>query len=254
MKKLALVAVLALVAIGLNVGCDEILELLKVSNLTYVAEDSGNSLKLEWDPVTDAAGYRVKVDGVTNETDQTTYTVDTPAKMIEVTAYNGAVESPAVTVDCEPVVTATIEVYGISDPSPDHPSGFGFSDDGTAVTYSLESANHPMIDYIMDDVNKSMDFRSPNSYTPPYNDEDNTIAEAAGTDFDAAENADGDFFTVFEAVENGVYYFWIDPSANGWDATEDHFAKGKVESISGAKVTLKVACQTIAGLSWLVTD
>ncbi len=255
MKRLAFVAALALVAVVLNIACDEILELDKPGNLTYEATDSGNKLKLEWDAVTDAAGYRIKIDGDTKETTNTDYTVDTPAKMIEVTAYNGAVESDAVEIDCEAVVTATIEVYGKSDPSPDHPSGFGFTTDGAAVAYALsEAANHPKIDYVMDDEVDGMNFKSPNGYTEPYNEEDNSAVEASGTDFDAEELApDQGWLTEHPCVEGAVYYFWIDPNANLWDL-EDNFAKAKVVSIVDKKVTLKLAFQTIAGLGWLVTD
>jgi hypothetical protein len=255
MKRLAFVAALALVAVVLNIACDEILELDKPGNFEYEATDSGNALKLTWSAVTDAAGYRVKIDGTTEETSNTEYTVDTPAKMIEVTAYNGAVESDPVEVDCEPVITTSIEVYGVTDPSPDHPSGFGFKSDGAAVTYAVsDSASWPVIDYVMDDKTQAMSFRSPNAYTPPLNAEDNTTAEVLGTtDFDAAKNADGDFYNVKEAIEGAVYYFWIDPNANDWDL-EDHFAKAKVESFAGTKVVLKLAYQTVPGLSWLVTD
>ncbi|UCG43736.1 MAG: hypothetical protein JSU73_03725 [candidate division WOR-3 bacterium] len=255
MKRLAFVAALALVAVVLNTGCDEILELDKPGNLTYEATDSGNKLKLDWEAVTDAAGYRVKIDGDTEETSDTEYTVDTPAKTIEVTAYNGAVESDPVTVDCEAVVTASIEVYGKSDPSPEHPSAFGFTNDGTAVPYALSnSANWPMIDYVMDDLVNGMNFKSPNGYDPVYNNEDNSAVEAGGTDFDAEVLApDQGWKTQHSCVEGAVYYFWIDPNANLWDL-EDNFAKAKVVSVVDKKVTLKLAFQTIPGLGWLVTD
>ncbi|UCG44116.1 MAG: hypothetical protein JSU73_05770 [candidate division WOR-3 bacterium] len=224
------------------------------ANLTYEATGHGNKLKLEWDSVAGALGYRVRYDGRTMVTSDTEYTVDTASKVVEVTAFNEVGESQAVTVDCEAVVTASIEVYGKSDSSPDHPQAFGFATDGKVITYALsESSNWPMVDYIMDDESGPMDFSSPNTYWPPYNNEDNTIADAPTTDFDAATNADGDFYTKLEAVEGMVYYLWIDPSANGWDL-EDNFAKAKVMSIAGKKVTLKLAFQTIPGLSWLVTD
>jgi hypothetical protein len=255
MKRLAFVAALALVAVVLNMGCDEILELAKPANLTYEATDSGNALKLTWSAVTDAAGYRVKIDGTTKETTATEYTVDTPAKMIEVTAYNGAVESDPVTVDCAAEVTMSIEVYGKSDPSEDHPSGFGFNASGTAITYALSNnANWPNIDYVMDDEVDGMNFKSPNGYAPPFNEEDNSAVEASGTSFDDEVLApDVGWSTEQPCLEGAVYYFWIDPNANGYD-DEDHFAKAKVESVVDTKVTLKLAFQTIPGLGWLAND
>lgn len=230
-------------------------QLDKPGNLSYEATDSGNALKLEWDAVADAVGYRVKVDGVAYETTSTEYTVDTPAKTIEVTAYNSTDESDPVVIDCEAVVTVTVEVYGKSDPSPDHPAAFGFTADGAAITYTLsQHANWPLIDYIMDDMVDGMNFKSPNGYAVPYNDEDNAAVEAIESDFDAEFLApDMGWLTEHPCVEGKVYYFWIDPNANLWDL-EDRFAKAKVVSIVDKKVTLKLAFQTIPGLGWLKTD
>jgi hypothetical protein len=253
MKRLLTVAGLPFLAVVLNVGCDRSSGLPKPANLSYLAIEDGERLQLDWDAVKDAIGYRLTVDDTTYETTATSDTVETPAETIAVTAYNSEFESDAVEIICSPVVTASIEVYGISDP--DHPSGFGFIGDGTAHAFALsDSSNWPSIDYVMDDFDGVMNFRSPNSFLPPYNGEDNTVAEAVGTGFDDARNAEGDFRHVLEAKRDSVYYLRIDPNANGWDAGADHFAKAKVESVVDEKVTLKLAFQTIPGLSWLVTD
>jgi hypothetical protein len=255
MKRASLFLVLALGLVLLGTGCDELIPDLTTPNVTTAAINSGDQLRLTWAPVTDAEGYKVETDDSTYTTTATTFDLATPTKTISVLAYNGTTESNKWSLNTTAVITTTLEVYGISDPSPDHPSSFGFTTDGTAIAYALaQSSNYPMIDFVMDDqAQGSMFFYSPNRYNPVYNDKDNAVAEASGTDFDAATMATGDFFTALGCVQGTLYYFWLDPNANGWDVT-DHFGKMKVESVSGAKVTLKLAYQKVPGLTWVKTN
>lgn len=253
MKRITqLVAVAALLLIG--TGCDELITDLTTPNVTATAISNGTELRLNWAPVTDAEGYKIEVDGTVYTTTATTYDVTSPAKSISVLAYSGSSESNKWTMDLTAVVTQSLEVWGMSEPSPDRPSGFGFTSDGQAVSYAVgEAANHPRLEFIMEDRGMAMHFYSPNRYEPPFNTKDNGIAVAAGTDFDAAINATGDFYTAHPCVENAVYYFWLDPNANGWDLN-DNFGKIKVVSVQGNKVTLKLAYQKVPGLTWVKTN
>lgn len=255
MKRATLISVLALGMLLFSSSCDELITDLTTPNVTYTAISNGTQLRLTWAPVTDAQGYKVQTDDSTYTTTATTFDVMTPTKTISVFAYNGASESNKWTLNTTAVVTMTLDVWGNSDPSPDHPSSFGFTADGAAIAYALaNSANYPKIDFVMDDLAQgSMYFYSPNRYNPVFNDKDNAVAAAAGTDFDAAMSATGDFYTAAPCVDGGLYYFWLDPNANGWDAS-DHFGKLKVVSMTGAKVTLKLAYQKVPGLVWVKTN
>lgn len=256
MRKIAFVLGIALVAVFMTTGCDELITDLTTPNVTFIAINDGAQLRLTWAPVTDAEGYKVEVDDSTYTITATTYDVAGPAKTVSVRAYAGTVEGQQWTKNLSAVITATLDVYGKSDPNPDHPSGLGFDANGMCLAYTLDSSqNHPLLDFVMDDTQDGdMLFCSPNRYTPPFNDKDNAVAEASGTDFDAERFAAGDFYTAHSCVTGLVYYFWIDPSANGWDAVEDHFGKVKVLSLQGTKVTMKLALQTVPGLLWVRTD
>lgn len=255
MRKTAFVLGIALVAVFMTTGCDDLITDLTTPNVTFVAINDGAQLRLTWAPVTDAEGYKVEVDDSTYTITATTYDVAGPAKSISVLAYSGTSESNKWSKNLIAIITTTLDAYGKSDPDPSHPSGIGFDVDGNCLSYNLEAVNHPKLDFVMDDTQDGdMLFSSPNRYSPPFNDKDNAVAEASGTDFDAATSAAGDFYTVKACVSGAVYYIWLDPSANGWDATEDHFGKVKVLSIQGTKVTMKLALQTVPGLLWVKTN
>ncbi|MFO7675352.1 MAG: hypothetical protein R6X12_03435 [bacterium] len=255
MKRAVLLVTLALGMVLVGASCDELITDLTTPNVTYSAISGGTQLRLTWAPVADAQGYKVQTDDSTFTTTATTFDVTSPTKTISVFAYSGASESNKWTLNTTAVVTTTLDVWGNSDPSPDHPSAFGFTAEGAAVAYALaNAADYPKLDFVMDDIAQgSMYFYSPNRYNPVFNDKDNAVATASGTDFDAATLATGDFFTALSCVEGGLYYFWLDPNANGWDAS-DHFGKIKVVSMSGAKVTLKLAYQKVPGLVWVKTN
>jgi hypothetical protein len=257
---------IALVAILVLVGCEEEVTLV-APNVTIQVIDNGATIRLTWTEVTDADGYYIYRDGVIvdtiDEATTTTYDADTPAQLYEVSAYAGENESATDQIDCGPVETTSLTVYGNSDPNPAHPSGFGFNTSGTAVPLALsDSTNWPDLDYYLNDANPTqglIDIVSPGDHVPAYNDQENASSNS-GTDYDGLDIADapGSYSTQTELAENAVFSLWIDPDGDGWGATNDHFAKMQVESISGATapytVVITCAYQTIPGLRWVVTD
>lgn len=252
-------------AILMLVGCgDDIV--LDTPDVDYVVADSGATLDLDWVEIADADGYYIYADGVVIDTIDDpatiTYTATTPAAVYGVAAYSGDDVSGTDEVDCTPVETANITVYGNSDPDPAHHSGIGFTTSGNCVTLAIsEPTNHDAIDFYFDDSNFNfLTIVSPSDHQPtPYNDEENATA-ASGTDYDGLVIAAdfGNYNTQRELSENLVLSFWIDPDHDNWDAENDHFGKMKIESISGSAApytaVITVAYQPIAGLLWVVTD
>jgi len=244
--------VVALLLVG--TGCDELIDDLTTPNVTQVAINEGAQLRLNWAPVKGAQGYKIDVDGTEYTTTETTYDVDGPAKMITVLAYSGASESNKWSLNLTPVMTQTLEVWGISEPSPDNPSSFGFNTDGTITTYSINAANYPAMDYYMEDTQlPGMNIVNPGDRG--WNAKGNAAKAAGTTDFDAATIADapGGYTTQQQLAVGGVYFLWLDRTNNNWDVT-DNFAKAKVVSIQGTKVTMQVAYQKVGGLRWLKTN
>jgi hypothetical protein len=246
-----------LAAILLLVSCESSVT-LTAPNVTAAAINDGATLRLTWTEVSDADGYYIYADGVAIDTldaDATSYDATVPALLYEVTAYAGEDESDADQIDCEAKVTATLDVWDNTEPPP-NPSGFGFNTSGTAVAYQLtDTTNWTNLDYYILGGTPQQ-FVSPNGHTPPYNNEGNVTKNSGSTDFDALTIADapGAYTSPTNITANAVYYFWIDPTDNGWDASTDYFGKIKVEAISGKKVTMKLAIQLIPGLRWCVTE
>ena len=261
MKKLLGFAI-AFAAILILVGCESNVA-PEAPLVTSTVADSGATLVLSWSAVTGADGYIIYADGVAIDTiTTTTYDATVPAALYAVSAYAGADESATDEIDCTPVETANKNVYGLSDPDVNHHSGLGFNAAGTAVTYSVVSANYTSLDFFFDDLNftDGLYIVSPSDHVPAYNTEENASAASTVTSFDALTiaAAPGNYNTQRILANSAVYSLWIDPNANNWDATEDHFAKMKVESLTGTAApfaaVITLAYQPIAGLRWLVTD
>ncbi len=248
-------------ALFIFVGCEKEVT-LETPDVTYTVatSDQGGTLTLEWDEITDADGYLIYADGAVIDTVTTTsYNATTPAALYEVSAYAGDQESGKDAVDCGAVETASLIVYGSSDPDTTHPSAFGFNAQGNAVAYSLANANnHPLIDYWIYSTagGGTIRFVSPSDRTPPLNNEVNVTKNSGQSNYDNVTIADapGGYSTQTDIASGAVYYFWIDPNNDNWDAATDHFGKIQVVGINGVQVTLKLAYQRIAGLRWCVVD
>jgi hypothetical protein len=248
---------IALAALLVFVGCEEEITLV-TPDVTIQVLDNGATLRLTWDEVTDADGYYIYRDGVLvdsiDEATTTTYDADEPAQLYEVSAFAGEDESATDQIDCEPVVTTSLEVWDTDDSDTLHPSAFGFNTSGTAIAYAIgDTTSWPSIDYYIHG-GATTEFWSPHHGN--LNDQVNVTKNSGETDFDDIDicDAPGAYLSQTEVSENAVYYFWIDPTDNGWDAATDYFGKIKVEDVSGNKVTMRLAFQTIAGLRWCVTD
>lgn len=260
MKKLLTLG-FSLVALFALIGCEGEVT-LDTPDVDYVVEDEGATLALSWDEITDATGYIIYADGVVVDTvELTSFDATTPAALYEVVAYAGEDVSDPGEVDCAPVVTTSITVYGNSDPEIDHPSGLGFNLSGTAVPLALsDSANWPSLDYYFDDATYAgLYLFSPSDHSPAYNGEINAAIEH-GADFDAVTIADAPgsgYSTQCALGSGGVYALWVDPDGNNW-SDSDNFGKMQVESISGTTApytaVITTAYQMIHGLRWVVTD
>lgn len=238
------------------VGCEDAVT-IATPTVTITVATNGATLSLSWTEVTDADGYYIYMDGVLVETidepTTTTYSATTPAQLYEVSAFAGDDESATSQIDCEPVETTSLDVWDTDQAAPD-PSGWGFNTSGTAVSYQVsDPANHPLIDYYIHG-GATTQFWSPHDGN--FNNEVNVTKNSGGTDYDDTDIADapGAYSTQTDVVSGAVYYFWIDPTNNGWDDATDYFGKIKVQAIDGNKVTMTLAYQTIAGLRWCVTD
>ncbi len=254
MKRIFSLAI-ALVALLILVGCESTVT-LTTPDVTATVADTGATLNLAWVEIDGADGYYIYADGAAIDTiadpATTTYNATIPAMLYEVSAYAGTDESDKAQIDCEPAVTATLDVWDTDQAAPD-PSGFGFNTSGTAVSYEVDdSTNWPLLDYYIHG-GATQQFWSP--HHGAFNDEVNVTINSGGTDFDAATIADapGSYSTQTDIASGALYYFWIDPTDNGWDNATDYFGKIKVEAIDGNKVTMKLAFQKIAGLRWCVT-
>lgn len=255
MKKLFSFAI-AMAALVILVGCEGEVTLV-APDLDYTVDDTGATLTITWIEIADADGYYIYADGTAIDTidDPATETYDatTPAAEYGVSAFAGEDESSISTIDCAPVVTTGLDVWDMSQPPPD-PSGFGFNTSGTAVAYQVsDSTNWALLDYYIDEG-------PPQSFFSPhhggYNNEVNATENSGSTDFDGEviANAPGNYTTQTDIVSDAVYFFWIDPTNNGWDNSTDYFGKIKVLSINGTQITMDLAFQPIAGLRWVVTN
>ena len=252
MRKSTLIVALAAALIFIGTGCDTLVTLDK-PNVAYEAVNSGATLRLTWTSITDAKSYEIKTAESTYNTVSTSFDVTYPTTSIEVRAINGTDQSDPFTVNCAVVPTASITVYGKSDPEPTHPSGIGFNTDGTAIAVSVTNQASE-VEFVMDDESYtgSTYLMSPIAYSPPVNSWGNA-SQDAGAEFDAVTIAPGtgNYNTQQALAQNGNYAAWLDHNNDSAIDANDHFAKLKILSINGTLVTVKLAYQKIGGLRWL---
>ena len=229
--------------------------------VSYEATNTGADLRLSWSTVTNAESYEIKTDDSTYTTTSLIFDVTHPTGTIEVRAVNGNRKSDPATVDCRPVETSSLVLYGISDPSGNDPGGLAFTAGGTATALSLDDANKAAIDFVCDDQQATVlpvGFINAGDYGWPQNAKLNTSADAHTTDFDGFDFAPGNGYTTqLPIAATGVYALWLS-NFQQW-TPYDHFCKTKIISVEQPtgtyyKVTLKVAYQTVGGLRWLKTN
>jgi hypothetical protein len=224
--------------------------------VSYTPIDDGTKLQLTWLAVSNATGYYVYVDGVKTEFASGTYSfaVTGPAKLIQVSAIAAGSEGDKWSLTTAVKKTANVTVYTRADAQQIN-HAFYLDTTGTAVAIPLSRPSD--IDFVLDTNQTAtvLELRSPDSYDPKYNAKSNSSADASGTSIDdlTIAPAAGVYNTIRTIVLTGVYSLWLDPGANGWSA-DDHYAKIKVEGISGTAVTFTVGYQKIPGLRWLMSD
>jgi hypothetical protein len=238
----------------LIVSCTSPVTLL-TPTVSYTPVNDGENLHLTWLAVANATGYNVYVDGVKTELVSGTYSLDVtgPAKLIQVSAIAAGSEGDKWSLSTTVRKTANVTVYTKADPQQIN-HAFYFDTTGTAVAIPLSRPSD--IDFVLDTnlTATDLELRSPDSYDPKYSTKSNSSAVASETNLDdlMIAPAAGVYSTVRTIVLDGIYSLWLDPGANGWSA-DDHYAKIKVEGISGTAVTFTVDYQKIPGLRWLMS-
>jgi hypothetical protein len=229
--------------------------------VTKTVIGNGDTLQLSWPAVTSAQGYYVNLDGTKNTVSGTSYFVIDPVKSIKVTAYNGSEESDPWSLTTSVVVTPSVVVYTLSDPTHnDNAFGFNTTSGACLALDVTNSSNYPDFDFLLEDRGLTdIEFWSPHLYDnppPPYNTKENSTAASSAATFDnlvkAAAIGQQLYDTKFPIAQNGIYSVWIDPDPSSFGAS-DRFGKISIEAISGTQVTLKAGYQLIGALRWLMT-
>jgi hypothetical protein len=239
----------------LVISCTSPVTLL-TPTVSYTPVNGGANLHLTWLAVANATGYNVYVDGVKTEIVSGIYSFDVagPARLIQVSAIATSSEGDKWSLTTAVQKTANVTVYTRDDVQQIN-HAFYFDTTGTAVSIPLSRPSD--IDFVLDTSQTvtNIQLRSPDSYDPKYNTKGNTSAVASETNLDALRiaPAPGVYSAVRRIALDGIYSLWLDPGANGWSA-DDHFAKIKVEGISGTAVTFTVEYQKIPGLRWLISN
>ncbi len=243
-------------------GQAELLDYPPIENLDFeVIEDldghTGGGLRVFWDPPADTTPdeYAVEVDGITETIVDTEYYAYDPAGEIAVYAVYGESWSDPIELGLKAVETEYLEAWSAADPSPDHPSGIGFAEDGHAEAYAMSwPENWPYIDYYVDTI---MNLSSPNLREPePMNYENNCSCEETGSyeDLELVVPCELESYVVRQLItQHQLYGLWLDPEDDGYTA-DDHFGKAYIVGVYDLMVTFRLAYQTVPGLRWVVTD
>jgi hypothetical protein len=184
--------------------------------------------------------------------------VATPTKVIQVSAYDAAgTESEKWELNTLIAKTTNLVVYSRGDAGQIN-HAFYFDSSGTAVAESLPTppTQFSNINFVLDTFQSNIQFRSPDSCTPVFNNQHNTTVSSNITDFDlllAAASPSGGYSRATTVGTNGLYSGWLDPTNNGW-STDDHFVKIKIVNVSGTAVTITTGYQPIGGLRWLISQ
>ncbi len=222
--------------------------------LSWEAVSQGSALQLHWERVSSAEVYRVYVDGqLFDSTADTLYTLSTPCSLVEIEA---APLNLWASLDIAgKVVVSSVDDWGEVD-SPYNPA-LGFSD-GAAQTFpESDAANYGKFEALLDDGSSGVsaseiDFRSPTSYSLPYNSHANGFAPwPSGSDSAPPPSAYREVYPDYGGVQAGEYAVWLNPEGLDWD-TLDHFVRVRVEEVSSdGRVRATFYYQTIGGLRWV---
>lgn len=193
MKRGLLILALGIVAVMfIFSGCSnpsEAIDPPRSLTLTATTDEVGLILSWSASSTSDIDGYRIYLNDVQLtevETGTTTYTDADPSELGEykVVAYRGSEESDPTTASSD-VVTGTGTIWVSTDPSPDHPSAFGWSSTGVGSSHSLQETYWEDIDIYLDGADNNLTDPSylvdSGSWT---NANETGVIEVTGGDFD----------------------------------------------------------------------
>jgi hypothetical protein len=243
----ALVVALALICLGCN-STNNPTSLDKPS-VSAAGSGGGGTLILSWGTVADAKYYEITAGGTVDTTSSTSFDITTPATTFEVRAVNGSVKSDPSTISCK-VVEGTATFYG-DDVTLEHENGFGFSSSGVVVLCTLATASKYSMDFYAESSHAQINLR-PAGLTATKR--GNQLKAASGI-YDSLIVADSLPYAklpvVLQAGSSCFLRISADSTGTTW-SSGDNFAKMRVDSIVGTKISVTTAYQPIGGLRWLV--
>jgi len=243
-KLLPLLLVLPLVFFGF--GCEENPEEPETvapsapRNFTITAGADEESLELSWSPPSEGevTGYYIYFNDEIIDSVETglSYT-HTPDQLgnYQVAAYNDEyIGEKTPEISTELVTGESQEIWRMDDPSPEHPSGYGWNEDGSGTAYSMSgTANQPYVDLYFDTDNT---LNSPDNLGAGWR--TTAIALVAET-YNNIELAPATgYYNMEDVALNGVYILqiqdgnYIKLQITGWDTVTN-------------KITFKYGFQTI---------
>ena len=252
MKKILLSSVVFLIFTGCVPPGGE----LETPDVEATPHNQGAELMLSWDPVPDAEQYVIIYNDEEDTITETSYVITEPATTVQVIAIAEGFKDSEPWEEDYTAVVSTIEVYPVTDPDPEHPSGFGFNVHGEASTYPVsDKSTWPDIDYYIADDGTNYILAAPVDHLPePINNEYNASHEEEAISFDDLDIAAGPgvYSTQNPLSTNALFSLWLTDNTE-YDLS-DHYGKLQVQGISGTKISLRVAYQKTPGLRWVKTQ
>jgi hypothetical protein len=254
MMKRTLIGALAVALALIGTGCDSATSSgdLDAPYVTIIAVNDGGALRLTWWTVDGADSYEITTDDSVYPTTDTSFDLSTPTVAIKVRAVSGSTKSDSTAFDLT-IAESTVEFFGDLDDST-HANGFGFDDKGGVVACSLHYPSTAEMDFYVDTVSFHGEMTLVSANKVNQGRRGNAMKAASGS-YDGATIADplGTYSDSSLAImTDSTYYLRVSSDTTGTWKAGDNFAKARVDSIVGAKVSLTTAYQEIPGLRWLV--
>jgi hypothetical protein len=247
MMKRTLIGALVITLALIGTGCKSSSITLETPVVTAEAVNDGGTLRLTWTAVEGATSYEIKAGDSVYTTTSTSFDVAVPVAEIEVRSAKDSDKSDsAATISCG-IVEGKAEFYDFRDIA--NPNGFGFDDNGGVVVCTLNTAGQTGLDFYADSSHAQMSLVVAKMHANGLADQ----LKAASGSYDAITIADplGTYTgTKLAVMVDSAYYLRM--SADTMWTAADNFAKARIDSIVGSKVSLTTGYQKIPGLRWLV--